>query len=147
MSSLYNIFGYSRNRTPVLVVECIGGNEESLEDAARLRRNLLAHDLIPGAPYFLLAFGMRLFLWLEGAPAGQLPDFSASARSVLQNYLRKDADGVNRDILDLLVVSWLDELAIAIRQPDPNSAADRMLLESGLYEKIRFGRVRLEDWS
>ena len=142
-----DIIAYSTDHRPVLVVECKGGKETSPGNAARLRRNLLAHELIPDAPYFLLAFSTVFFLWRDKTPADQPPDFSASARSVLREYLGKlaeDAAATRGESLQLALVSWLGDLASAIRQPDPGSEADQMLVKSGLYEKIRSGEVKSE---
>jgi hypothetical protein len=142
-----DIIAYSMDHRPVLVVECKGGKGTSPENAALLRRNLLAHELIPDAPYFLLAFATAFFLWREKTPADELPDFSASARSVLREYLgelAEKAPATRGESLQLALVSWLGDLASAIRQPDPGSEADQMLVKSGVYEKIRRGEVKSE---
>lgn len=146
MPSHSDIVAYSPDHRRVLVVECKGGGEMSPENAALLRRNLLTHNLIPDAPYFLLAVPNGFFLWLDKTPADQPPDFFASAKSVLRDYLGKHAEalGTRGESLQLVLVSWLGDLASAIRQPDPNSEADQMLVKSGLYDKIRFGEVKSE---
>jgi hypothetical protein len=65
---------------------------------------------------------------------------------VLREYLgkRAEAGGTRGESLQLALVSWLGDLASAIRQPDPTSEADQMLVKSGLYDKIRFGEVKSE---
>ena len=145
-----DIVAYSLDHSPVLAVECKRGKQTSPQSAALLRRNLITHQLMPDAPYFLLAFSTGFFLWLEKTPPGEPPDFSASAKSVLKEYLGKlaeDTGDVRDEGLPLVLFSWLADLADAIRQPDPNSEADQMLVKSGLYDKIRFGEVKFEGVS
>lgn len=132
----------------MLVAECTGGRVTTSEDAALLRRNLLAHDLVPDAPYVLLAFPSHFFLWLPKAQADQLPNFAVSAEPVLREYLGERTEKLGElcsGSLQLLLVCWLDDLACAMRQPDPKSEADQMMVDSGLYDQIRRGEVKSEE--
>jgi len=140
-----DIVAYSPDHSLVVVVECEGGNQTSPQYAALLRRSLITHRLLPDAPYLLIASPTGFFLWLEQTPPGEPPDFSASAASVLHHYVGKlaeDTEGIRRDALQLVLFGWLADLADAIRQPDPCSEADQMLVKSGLYDKIRRGQVK-----
>jgi hypothetical protein len=46
--------------------------------------------------------------------------------------------------LQLLVFWWLSMLANGLRGADPTSEAERMLIDSGVYEELRQGEVQFE---
>ncbi len=53
----------NRDGQLVLVVEVKSKTDASPEWAARLRHNILAHGTFPEAPYFLIVFPDRFYLW------------------------------------------------------------------------------------
>jgi len=144
MTSL-DIVAYSRDHRRMLVVDCKMSKESSPESAARLRRNLMQHELLDEAPFFLLAFPTGLFLWKGEAKSDELPAFSAPAKPVLRTYLGKAAEddaNIRRASLEIALCSWLSDLVIGVRTPEANNEADQILVQSGLYEQIRHGEVR-----
>jgi len=134
----------SHYRRPILMVKCRGAQGTSNQYATRWRQNLIEHGLDPEVPYFLLAFPTRLFLWRANANIEAPPDFAAPAQDVLRRYLGPIADlpGGPRQSLELVFHFWLDDLAQELRQPDPLSEAEQMLVTSGLLEKIKGGLFR-----
>jgi hypothetical protein len=145
VASVSDIVVYSSGHRPVLVVECKGGGETVAQGAAQLRRNLLIHGLIPDAPYLLLAFPTNFFLWKRESAPGDPPDFSAPSIGVLREYLGALADqkGVLREeSLQLALEAWLGDLASTVRQPKSSSEADRIVVESGLFDLMKGGEVR-----
>jgi hypothetical protein len=131
----------------ILVVECKRVKETSNEQAARWRRNYLAHGLDSKVPYFLLAFSTGLFLWRANEDVDALPEFTAPAKPVLKRYLGPIADqpdGPIDESLEIAFSTWLSDLANGIRQPDVNSEADQMLVVSGLLERIKDGKLRTQ---
>lgn len=46
--------------------------------------------------------------------------------------------------LQLLVFGWLSVLADELRRADPTSDAERVLIDSGVYEELRHGEVQFE---
>jgi hypothetical protein len=147
MTQHFDIVAYSADHRRVLVVECKGGKMTSPENAAQFRRNLMAHSAITPTPYFLLAFPTSLFLWKAETAPGELADFTAPAKPVLRSYLGSLVDrepGLQGQSIELAMLSWLGDLAAAIRKPDPKSEADQMVVKSGLYDKIRRGEVKSE---
>jgi hypothetical protein len=137
----------TRDRRRVLVVECKRAKETSPSQAARWRRNYLAHGLDSAVPYFLLAFPTALFLWRANHDMHAVPDFTAPAKSVLKRYLGAIADqpdGPLEESLEIAFSTWLNDLAAGIRQPDIGSEADQMLVRSGLLAQIKDGIIRTQ---
>jgi len=131
----------------VLIVECKATRKSTPEDAAQVRRNLLAHSQLPADAFFLLAMPSKLFLWSKDRAKDAAPSFSADAQPVLRDYLGPIADqegGPRGESLELAIASWLGDLTSNLRSPN-QSDADRMLVESGLLDKIKGGRVRTDQ--
>lgn len=142
MSPMADVIVYFPRR--VLTVECRGGKGKSKEYAALLRQSLLTHQFIDEDSYFLLVLSNALYLWPQGSPADSEPEFSADTKSALEPYLGRLLDqpgGPRRESLQLGVSSWLHDLAVGLRKPDPQIESDRMLLISGLYDCMRGGFV------
>lgn len=140
-----DIVAYSPDQRPVLVVECKGGRHTSPQSASQLRRNLLTHSLVADAPYFLIAYPHDLFMWKRDSKWDAPPDYSASLKSVLSEYLGKLGDEYARvrpESLELALYSWLSDLVSTIREPALNSEADQMLVRAGVYDQIKRGEVR-----
>ena len=148
----FDIVAYSPNHERILVVECKAGKESSPLNAAVFRRNLFVHGFLPVTPFFMLAYPTKFYLWNQEQPSELSPDsspartsdFAASARPVLTEYLGSWADettALTTSGLETALLYWLSDLASDIRAPDPASEADKMLMDSGLYARIRFGKV------
>lgn len=132
-------------RRRLLVVECKWMKEQSLERATELRDSL-ASLWTSDYDYFLLALGTGLHLWRRQTPIGSAPDFTAPAKRIWSDYLGKLADDPERlrsGSMELAISSWLNDLASNVRKPDPASEPDQLLLNSGLYDEMKDGLVRL----
>jgi hypothetical protein len=127
MPALNDIAILSATGWPALIVECKGGNEVSAEGAARFRRNLLTHQLVPDVPFYMLAYPNFLYLWRgESAPAS-LPDFQAPSTSILKEYapgLSAQRSNIQGSSLELVLLSWLSDLVAGGRKPNPALAAE-----------------------
>lgn len=139
---------FSKDRRPIQVVEVRDGQMYStVESAAGLRRSLMAHDLLPTVPFFMLATPLQIYLWVGDATPGANPNYSAGAAPVLDSYGSKHA---NREkprrggALEIVIFSWLSDVASGARALSTDSAVDRMLLESGLHEQIQGGSAEFE---
>lgn len=79
---------FSSDRQLQLVVEVKGTPISDEKWAAKFRRNLLAHGVVPASPYFLLVLPDNLYLWSHPEhTADAMPDFSADTATVLNRYL------------------------------------------------------------
>ena len=136
-----DIVVYARDRRPVLAVEIRETRQPSAKDAAALRGCLHAHGLVPASAFYLIVYPTTLFLWRRETPATDLPDYAASAKWAGDDT---GAARVYKDGLQLVVFWWLSVLTNGLRDADPASEADKILIDSGVYEDLRHGEVRFE---
>jgi len=134
---------FSKDRRPVLAVDVRdSGMYPTAESAAELRRSLISHDLLPEVPFFMLATPVRIFLWLRGARPDDKPQYSAAANRVLDSYgstHRNREPPVRGGALEIVVFSWLSDVARGALSLSPDSEVDRLLLDSGLFEQMKDG--------
>jgi hypothetical protein len=139
---------FSKDRRPILAVEVKDGRMYStIESAAGLRRNLMAHHLLPNVPFFMLATPIQIFLWVGDATSRANPNYWAGAGPVLDAYGSRHTSRKNPlrgGALEIVVFSWLSDIAGGTRAPSADSAVNRMLLDSGLYEQIQGGSAEFE---
>ncbi len=135
---------YNQNNQLMLVVEIKNKLNTSAEWAAQLRRNILAHGTFPKAPYFLMVFPDRFYLW-TGA-AAQLdqsqPTHNIDARPILQPYFVQtgvSANQITSQSLELIVTSWLSKIINSEKVPEEIDDSQRWLIESGLYAAVAGG--------
>jgi hypothetical protein len=136
-----------RNGKLALVVEVKGKTNASPAWATALRRNILAHGTFPNAPYFLMAFPDKFYLW-AGAEAEQSdPTYTIDARPILQPYFDKagvTADQISGQSLELIVASWLGELLHSRQAPETLDESLQWLVESGLNDALSGGKFEHE---
>jgi hypothetical protein len=140
---------YSPMEELQLVVEVKTKRGASDEWASRLRRNLIAHSIVPKAKFFLLALPEYLWLWRDTHTANDVPaDFKVPTRDVLGPYLHYwPQDFPTESTFELLVKSWLSDLTNTHLSKETVPPELRWLFDSGLYESIRFGNVERETFA
>jgi hypothetical protein len=128
----------------VLLVECKWIKEPSAKKATDLRDNF-AQLSTEQADFFMLALRTGLHIWRRETPSGRPPDFTASTKQIWREYLGKMAerpDAIRSEAMEFAVASWLNDLANDVRAPNSTSEADQVLLQSGVYQRIKNGVVR-----
>lgn len=141
---LYDIVVYSSDRRPALVVEVWATKDASLERALAVRKDFLQRDPRLRKRFFLLAFSTAIFPWEKNAPA-DAPPRTAALTDVVRRYSGASADreeGPSPDGLRIIMLFWLDDLAVGVRKPKEASDADQLLVSNGVYERIRNGRAK-----
>ena len=113
--------------------------------ATHFRRNMLAHGFLPKAPFFLIATPERMYFWKQDQQgnADEPPSFTLDAAKALKPYLErlgKPPQGIGEQALELLVSSWLSDMAGARGGQDSST---RWLAESGLLDLLGAGRIEL----
>ncbi len=147
MAFEYDIVVEAPDHTRVLVVECKRMRETSDTQATQFRESLATQERGLRNAFFMLALPAKLFLWKPDVALDAQPDFTAPARAVLGTYLGPWADqpgGPHSESLEIAISSWLSDLQNGIRNPDPRSEADRMIVQSGLLDQIKGGSVRMQ---
>lgn len=135
----------NRDGQLTLVVEVKSKTNVSPEWAASLRRNILAHGTFPKAPYFLMVFPDKFYLWTDSAAQLEQsePTYIIDAHSILQPYFEKagvQAHQISGQSLELIVASWLGEIIHSDRLPEDIVNSQSWLVDSGLYAALAGGR-------
>jgi hypothetical protein len=107
---------YDREGRVVLLAEAKSRRGTSEHWAARLRRNMLAHGILPPAKYFLIATPERVYLWKQERPnlAEVPPEFTIDAAKVFQPYfqrLHQEPSKIGPEAFEFLVLTWLTDMA------------------------------------
>ncbi|MEH2276089.1 MAG: hypothetical protein V7K40_15205 [Nostoc sp.] len=134
----------NRNGQLTLVVEVKSKLNASPEWAARLRRNILAHGTFIMAPYFLMVFPDRFYLWTDAdVRLDSEPTYTIDAQPILHRYFeqaRVKADQISGQSLELIVASWLGEIIHSEKTPEDINESQQWLIDSGLYAALAGGR-------
>jgi hypothetical protein len=137
---------FTSDDKPLVVVEIKGGKDTSTPALEHARQQLQLLSTQRPAPYLLAVFRSGLFLWLKKDEHPREP-LRASIKPLLMEYAGSVPDRENSlraEGLQILVHTWLDDLALGLRQPKADSEADQLLVSSGIYEKMQRGRVTAE---
>lgn len=139
----------NRNGQLALVVEIKRKTNVSPEWAAKLRRNMLAHGTFPKAPYFLMVFPDKFYLWsdAEAYQDQSEPTYTIDAAPILQPYFARagvTAEQISGESLELIVSSWLGEIMHLTQLPENIDDSQPWLIESGLYAALAGGRLEHE---
>lgn len=139
----------NRNGQLALVVEVKRKTNVSPEWAAKLRRNIFAHETFPKAPYFLMVFPDKFYLWsdAEAYQDQSEPTYTIDASPILQPYFERAgvaADQISGASLELVVTSWLGEIIHSDQLPENIDASQEWLIESGLYAALVGGKLEHE---
>jgi hypothetical protein len=138
-----------RNGQLALVVEVKSKLNTSPDWATRLRYNLLAHGTFPQAPYFLMVFPDRFYLWTDTEVRldRSEPTYTIDANHILKPYLKKagvTADRISGHSLELIVASWLGEIIHSEKSPEEVDESQHWLVDSGLYAALAGGTFEHE---
>ncbi|MBD2095450.1 hypothetical protein H6F90_09795 [Trichocoleus sp. FACHB-591] len=139
----------NRNGQLALVVEVKRKINASAEWAAKLRRNILAHGTFPKAPYVLMVFPDRFYLWAdtEGYLDQSEPTYTIDAHPILQPYFEQagvTADQISGQSLELIVAAWLGEIMHSEKPYENMDQSQRWLVDSGLYAVLAGGKFEHE---
>lgn len=139
----------NRNGQLALVVEIKRKTNVSPEWAAKLRRNIFAHGIFPKAPYFLMVFPDRFYLWsdAEAYQDQSEPTYTIDASPIFQPYFERAgvaADQISEASLEIIVTSWLGEIIHSDQLPESMDASQQWLIESGLYAALVGGKLEHE---
>ena len=144
-NALADIIVYSPIGHPRLAVEVKRVKGVDDDWASKFRRNLLSEGLIPEKLFFLLVMQEQLYLWLPDTPLEQYAaDYKAKTADVLGRFVELDElEEISGQDLEFLVSTWLRALVDSLVTKEDATELD-WVLDSGLYEDIRDGSVKLE---
>jgi len=149
MTAQWDLAAFGPDEQLALVVEIKNKLNASPEWASQLKRNILAHGTFPHAPYFLIAFPDRFYLWTDDDMLASKngPAYSIDARPILRPYFAQadlETDQISGQSLEFIVAAWLSKI-MHTRTPDELlDESLQWLIDSGLYAAIAGGRLNLE---
>jgi len=131
-----------------LIVEVKGRARGSADWAARFRRNLFIHQVLPKSDFFLLALPDFLYLWRDGdSSEATPPDYTVRTLEVLRLYLTRlgnEPKHIAEEGLQLALTSWLRDATLSSNRPPVGSDSYKLLVESGLLDAINKAEVTLQ---
>jgi hypothetical protein len=145
MRTIADFVVYSPDDQVQLIVEVKNSKGTTDEWAAVMRRNLLAHAMIPPSRFFLLALPEYFYLWTPDQSVEPIPaNYKVVSGEILKRFL-DDAklEDLSEQSLEILVNSWLSEV-IGSRLAKESSPELSWIFDSGLYESIKDGSIRAE---
>ncbi|HVN28196.1 MAG TPA: hypothetical protein VMT64_06900 [Candidatus Binataceae bacterium] len=130
---------------PVLLVEVKNNPGTSKEWASKLRRNIMAHGLLPHVPYFMVATPDHFYLWKNaGNHAEELePNYDLDPHALSDRRFVPD-EKVGPFEFETKVASWLTDM-LRPESGRPNGAVGDLLLRSGLLDAIHGGSLAFEN--
>lgn len=149
MRQYADILAFDRNGQLALIAEVKNKRGTSGEWAAKMRRNMYAHGLLPDTPFFLLALPDRFYLWKNGGEDAEIlePTQQVDPRPFLQPYYEQTgvgADGLTGKGFELIVSSWLNQVLRARSPQDLPDGGRDWLIGSGLFDRLAGGHLELE---
>jgi hypothetical protein len=132
----------------ILLGEVKSRVDTSVEWAARFRRNMLAHGVLPRALFFLIATPERMYFWKQD-PSGlaeEPPGFTVDATKEFKPYLEKlsrTRHTVGERALELMVFSWLKDIARTGDERVKHDPSMKWLAESGLIDSLENARIEM----
>jgi hypothetical protein len=131
---------------PIAVVEVKNQQNLSRDVAMKLRRNMVAHGLLPQVPFFLLASQDVGFLWKEPKYVSYdiPPTYEFPMDKVVARYLKREpGERLYGAELELVLLQWLIDLTQGahknVEEPE------KTLALSGFSESIKGATVLAEE--
>jgi len=119
-----------------LIAEVKNKRGTSSNWAAKMRRNMLAHGLMPNAPYFLLALPDAFYLWDSSGRSLQFaePVQKVDPHSFLRTYYQKTGispTDPTEESFEFIVTSWLNQVLRAKSPQELSNGNQDWLVTSG----------------
>ena len=150
-NSYWDLLINNRNGQPTLIVEVKSKTNTSSEWVAKLRRNMLAHGILPLTPYFLIAFPDKFYLWKNNSKVNFIdekePDYIIDASSILQPYFKEigiQDNQIRESSLEMIIASWLNEIMYSEEAIEKLKESQSWLIDSGLYSALILDQINHE---
>lgn len=142
-----DFIAHNPDGTVVLLAEAKSRLGTSESWAAKLRRNMLSHGLLPRSQYFLIATPERMYGWRqENLPPNEVPpQFTVDAQRALAPYfarLHQDPANISPRAFELLVLTWLTDVARSGDQAEVDPVL-QSLSDSGLLSSLRQAEIEM----
>ena len=143
-----DVIAYDDAGRVILIAEVKSRVGASGQWAAQFRRNMLAHGILPAALFFLIATPERMYFWKQDRPVtmDEPPEFTVDASKEFRPYLdklRRAPQAIGDQALELLVLSWLTDLARAGDERVKQDPSMKWLADSGLIDSLEKARIEM----
>lgn len=148
---------YGTDGSLQLEVEVKSRPGASTEWAAKMLRNMVVHEAVPTAPYFMLVLPDVTYLWQvqnllrrpdnSWVETGIEPDYEFDTAQALGPYVDGSYDtlvGLSDEGLELLVASWLTDLMNSDLSGKEAGTDLHWFFDSGLCHAVKKGSVATE---
>ncbi|NOQ35338.1 MAG: hypothetical protein GQ569_05515 [Methylococcaceae bacterium] len=142
-----DVAAYNSDGELTLIVEVKNKLGTDSEWATKMRRNILAHGLLPNVRFFLLALPDRFYLWKDKSSTEiEKPTYEIDAKAFLKLYFEKvhiQPEKISGMGFEILINLWLNELLqkSSLLESFKQDKNNQWLIESGLLEVIKHGRI------
>lgn len=129
----------------IAVVEVKNRKNLNIEDAKKVRRNIMAHQNLK-SKYFVLVSQDYGYIW-DNEDSQQVlsnPLISFSMQDVVSRYYKQMSTNENRlreNELEIIVTQWINDLVRANESRNFTSEPEQKLLEGGFIDTIIGARV------
>jgi hypothetical protein len=149
MKQYADILVFDRNGQLALIAEVKNKRGTSSEWAAKMRRNMYAHGLMPNVPFFLLALPDSFYLWHNTGRTLEVlePTQKVDPQPFLRPFYEKTgipADTLTEQSFEHIVTSWLNQVLTATIPQDLPQETQDWIISSGLFDRLAGGRMELE---
>jgi hypothetical protein len=109
---------------------------------------MLSHGLLPKSQFFLIATPERIYGWKQEnlLTSDDPPQFTVDAREALQPYfakLKQNPDNISPRAFELLILTWLTDIARSKADELKSDPALASLIESGLLSSLQQAEIEM----
>lgn len=143
-----DFIAYKADGTIVLLAEAKSRRGTTDLWAAKLRRNMLAHGVLPRSQYFLIVTPERMYGWRQEdlLPSDVLPEFTVDAQKALAPYfakLNQDPVNISPRAFELVILTWLNDITRSQKHGPEVDASLRSLIDSGLLSSLQRAEIEM----
>jgi hypothetical protein len=143
-----DFIAYDTDGKVLLLAETKSRRGTSKGWAAEFRRNMLAHDVLPSAKYFLIAIPDRMYGWEQNnLSVGEVPQqFTIDARKVLAPYFKRlnlNSETISPSAFELLIHTWLTDIARSAEYRAELDASHESMSESSLFSSLEHAQIEM----
>lgn len=149
MRQYADILAFDKDGELTLIAEVKNKWGTSDDWAAKMRRNMFAHGLMPHPPFFLLALPDIFYLWhnIDSTLESVTPTLKVDPRSFLQPHYETSGSSLH-DLtgrsFELIVTSWLNQVISTDNPQDLLGNDQKWLVSSGLFSRLTGGHLVLD---
>ena len=150
MTTIADVVAYDQESKLALIVEAKGKTHTSSDWATKMRRNILAHGLMPFSHYFRLVLPDKLYLWKNVDTNADLMEltYGKNSEPLFYPYFKKanlNPEEMGKRSFELIVTSWINELVDLDIADELPLEQRKLLVDSGLLAALKGGSIAIKQ--